>query len=448
MILKSSVRNEFGKCDDPRNTIERIRKGFSRLGIHDVTYRNIDQGAWAAKKLYWGYCETFSLRARATGKGTSPLLSAASGHAELAERFSAYFYRGNTDAVHVGYFMANAETVKKHFCYSFLQGYVRAHQDELESAVRIEDLLGNIGGLTENDFELIKASENAAHWVDAYSLLSGKTVKIPPLLIRYISGTNGISAGNTIEEAIVQASCEIFERFAMRKVITREMVPTIDQDSIENPVFHSLINYFRRENLDIIVKDFSLDGLLPCIGILTINKNVPENSVEHRIVQLGASFNREEALMRCFTERAQGRMDYRPLPKYEEATCTAAENVSDYYFFLVDRVTDADISYLEQGEIRSFPADEKFNDCLDEIEQIKSICAKLNTDFIVVDHTHPVLQFPTVRVIMPGLSDIMPYYPAGLKTRDKLIEQIEGACDYEKTVIRLMESFSSAEGGR
>ena len=92
MILKSSPRNEFGKCDDPRNTIERIRKGFGRLGIHDVTYRNIDQGAWAAKRLYWGYCETFSLRARATGKGTSPLLSAASGHAELAERFSAYFY--------------------------------------------------------------------------------------------------------------------------------------------------------------------------------------------------------------------------------------------------------------------------------------------------------------------------------------------------------------------
>ena len=108
MILRSSPRNEFGKCDGPRNTIERIREGFSRLGIHDVTYRNIDQGAWAAKRLYRGYCETFSLRARATGKGTSPLLSSASGHAEFAERFSAYFYRGNTDAVHVGYFMANA----------------------------------------------------------------------------------------------------------------------------------------------------------------------------------------------------------------------------------------------------------------------------------------------------------------------------------------------------
>jgi ribosomal protein S12 methylthiotransferase accessory factor len=343
--------------------------------------------------------------------------------------------------------MDNAEAVKKHFRYAFLKGYVRAYQDDLESAVRIEDLLGNIGGLTVNDLTRIKASENASHWVDAYSLLSEKTVKIPQLLIRYISGTNGISAGNTIEEAIVQASCEIFERWAMRKVIAREIVPTIDQGSIENPLFHSLIHDFRKEKLDIVVKDFSLDGLLPCIGILTINKNVPESSVEHRIVQLGASFNREEALMRCFTERAQGRMDYRPLPKYADATCTSPENVTDYYFLLVDRVTDADISYLEEGELRAFPVNEKFTDCLDEIDEIKKICRKLGTDFIVVDHTHPVLQFPTVRVIMPGLSDVMPYYPSGLKTTDKLIEQIEGACDYEKTVIRLMDSFFDCRSG-
>ncbi|MBN1615137.1 MAG: YcaO-like family protein, partial [Deltaproteobacteria bacterium] len=429
------------KCDDPRNTIERIRAGFSRLGIDDITFQGIDEGAWAAKNLYSGHCESYSLRARSTGKGTSPLLAAASGHAELAERFSAYFYRGNTDAVHVGYFMENAESVKKHFRYAFMKGYVKAHQDDLEAAVKIEDLLGSIGGLTEDDLARIKASENASHWVDAHSLLSDRTVKIPPLLVRYISGTNGISAGNTIEEAIAQASCEILERWAMRRVITRERVPTIDPDTIENPVFHSLFDAFHRENLDIVVKDFSLDGLLPCIGILTINRNLREDSVEHRIIQLGAAFNREEALMRCFTERSQGRVDYRPLPKYEQATCTSPENVTDYYFLLADRITDADISYLERGELRPFPKHERIIDCLDEIDQIKKICKVLGTDFIVVDHTHPVLQFPTVRVIMPGLSDVMPYYPAHLKTRDKLIEQIESACEYEKTVVRLMESF-------
>ena len=441
MILKSSPRNAFGKCDDPRNTIERIRDGFARLGIDDITYRDADRGVWAEKGLHWGLCETYALRARATGKGTSPLLSNASGHAELAERFSAYYYRGHSDAVNVGYLMKHAEIMNRLFCYSFLDGYVRSRQDELASCVRIEDLLQNIGGLTGHDLELIKNSENATHWVDGYSLLSNGKVKVPILLIRYISGTNGISAGNTIEEAIVQAACEIFERYAMRKIISREILPTIDEDSIENPVFHSIIDSFRKDNVEIMIKDFSHGGLLPCIGILTINRNVPATSAERRVVQLGASFNREEALMRCFTERVQGRVDFQPSPKYQGVTCTAPENVSDYYFLLEDRVTDADISYMEQGNRVSFPANQMFRDCRDECEEIKKICRELRTDFIVVDHTHPVLQFPAVRVIMPGLSDVMAYYPPGLKTRDKLIELTESACTYERTVIRLMESF-------
>ena len=443
MILKSSPRNEWGKCDDPYTTVERIRDGFDRLGIDDIEYRNTDRGTWAAKKLYWGSCESYALRARATGKGTSPILSSASGHAELAERFSAYFYRGHTDAVHVGYFMENADIIKQHFCYSYLSGYVRAHQDELETAVRIEDLLSSTDGLKEEDYGFIKASENASHWVDAYSLRLGKNVKVPPLVIRYICGTNGISAGNTIEEAIVQASCEVFERYIMRKVICREMIPTIDRYSIANPAIRELIDSFRKDNFEIIVKDFSLGDLLPCVGILTVNKNIPESSVEHRIIQLGASFNCEEALMRCFTERAQGRVDYQPLPKYKSARCVSPENVSDYYFLLVDRVTNADISYLEGGDVKPFPAHRKYTDCLDEIEEIKAICGELGTDCLIIDHTHPVLQFPAVRVIMPGISDIMPYYPHSLKTRDKLVHQIESDCEYERTIVRLMESFNA-----
>ncbi len=441
MLLQSSPRNEFGKCDDPYNTVARIHDGFARLGIDDIEFRHMDHGTWAAKKLFWGYCESYSLRAQATGKGVSPIMASASGHAELAERFSAYFYRGNRDAVHVGYVIENADIMRRHFTFSYLPGYVRAHQDDLEAAVRIEDLLRGTDGLREEDYALIKASENMNHWVDAYSLCSGKTVKVPQLLIRYISGTNGISAGNTIEEAIVQASCEVLERYAMRRIVKRETIPTIDLDTIENPAIRQLIDSFRKDNFEIIVKDFSQGGLLPCVGILTVNKNIPENSVEYRIMQLGASFNRDEALMRCLTERAQGRTDYRPLPKYQSAKCVAPEEVTDYYFFLVDRVTDADLSYLEKGDVTSFPAFRRHTDCLGEIEEIKTICERLGTDCLVIDHTHPVLQFPAVRVIMPGLSDIMPFYPRALKTRDKLIHQIEGACEYEKTIVRLMESF-------
>jgi len=441
MILKSSPRNELGKCDEPSNTIRRISEGFARLGIDDISFRTMEEGVWAQKGLYWGWCETYKLRTRATGKGTSPELCSASGHAELAERFSAYFYRAHVDHVHVGYLMDNADIIRQHFRYSFLSGYVKAHQDELENAVRIEDILQTIGSLTPAELEAIKAAENNRHWVDAYSLLTGRTVKVPLMLVRYTCGTNGIAAGNTLEEAIVQAACEVFERYAMRQVIDRVTVPTIELDSVPEPTIRRRVESFARENFHVIIKDFSQGGLLPVVGILTINGNVLPTSVEHRIVQLGSSFNRQEALMRCFTERSQGRVNYQPLQKYAKATCIPAAQVSDYYCLLTDRVTDADISYLEQGESVAWPTTPTFTDCLEEIVEIKRICGQLGTDCLIVDHTHPVLQFPVVRVIIPGISDVMPYYPPMLKTREKLSTLIENSCEYERTVVRLMQSF-------
>ncbi len=67
-----------------------------------------------------------------------------------------------------------------------------------------------------------------------------------------------------------------------------------------------------------------------------------------------------------------------------------------------------DISFLEQGETRPYQ-NIMVKDVLGEIEEIKRICKQFNTDLIVLDHTHPVLGFPVVRVVIPGVSDFLPF---------------------------------------
>ena len=65
-------------------------------------------------------------------------------------------------------------------------------------------------------------------------------------------------------------------------------------------------------------------------------------------------------------------------------------------------------SFLEQGETKAYQ-NMKIDDIFGEIEEIKKICRRFNTDFILLDHTHPVLDLPVVRVIIPRVSDFLPF---------------------------------------
>jgi hypothetical protein len=54
----------------------------------------------------------------------------------------------------------------------------------------------------------------------------------------------------------------------------------------------------------------------------------------------------------------------------------------------------------------------RYGDCLQDIEQAKSICRTLGKDYIVVDMTDPDIGFPVVQVIVPGYSDVLPFHPS------------------------------------
>ncbi|MBW2167636.1 MAG: hypothetical protein JRG74_16670, partial [Deltaproteobacteria bacterium] len=67
-----------------------------------------------------------------------------------------------------------------------------------------------------------------------------------------------------------------------------------------------------------------------------------------------------------------------------------------------------DISFLEQGKVGTY-RNSKIKDIFGEIEEIKKICKLFKTDCIILDHTHPVLNFPVIRVIIPRISDFLPF---------------------------------------
>jgi ribosomal protein S12 methylthiotransferase accessory factor len=276
--------------------------------------------------------------------------------------------------------------------------------------VRVEDLLARETHLTHAQMAEIKDSRMASHWVDGYSLLRNETVKVPIHLVAYIHGSNGLAAGNTIEEAIIQATCEIFERHATIQTVGPERIaPTIAADAIGIPLIQDLMRFYRGKNVDILVKDLSFDGLLPVIGVLFINRNLKSDRLEYRILNAGASFHPEEGLTRCLTEGMQGRTTLAtPRPELDRPVVPRSR-VNNLYLLMRCGISLKDISFLEQGETRPYPAVSGIHDLHGELEALKAICRRLETDCIIVDHTHPVLQFPVVRVIIPKVSDFLPF---------------------------------------
>ncbi|MBW1746835.1 MAG: YcaO-like family protein [Deltaproteobacteria bacterium] len=257
MEFQNCIRNKYGKCDLPSNTIGRIKDGLRKLNL-DVEYSAFS----VSDNIYWGRIWIDSIRIVCNGKGITPELAEASAYAELAERFSAgLFYpvfeervRFNVPALY------NKET-NRFLNFEWMKGYVYAHQDDL--------------------------------------IVHEETVKIPANFVAYIHASNGMAAGNTIEEAMIQALCEIFERYAQIQTIKPEkIVPSIDLNSVDNAVIKDIIKFYHGKNVDVIIKDLSFDGLLPCIGVLFINHNLPPDRLEHRILIPGTSFNLDEGLQK------------------------------------------------------------------------------------------------------------------------------------------------------
>ncbi len=416
MRLQNYVRNEYKKCDTPQNTLSRIAHGLDRMGL-EARY----SGVQASEILYWGRVWIDSLHIVCEGKGMGMELARASAFAELTERLSAgLYYPAFEEQVRFHLPALYNEKTRAFLNYQWMDGYLHSHQDELDVPfLSVEKLLRGQTHLSKKDIQEIKDSEMMRHWVDGYSLLKDLTVKVPIKFVAYIHGTNGLAAGNVLEEALVQAACEIFERHTQIQVVRQEKtVPSIDPGTIEEHFIKKMIEFYTKNNVEITFKDLSFNNLFPVIAVLYTNHNLPPDRMEYRTLIPGASLNIYEALSRCFTEGIQGKESLRSPRAQLNRPILPRSQVDSYYLLMKCGVSPIDISFLKEGVMRPCQPWQAKN-IMEEIEAIKSICKRIGTDCILLDHTHPVLNFPVVRVVMPGISDFLSFLPQDILTNEK-----------------------------
>lgn len=149
----------------------------------------------------------------------------------------------------------------------------------------------------------VLSDTNRLYSVPFYNVKKKKTCYVPFLMLMLLQETNGMSAGNTPEEALVQGLSEVFERYSKKKIMLGDIslpdIPEEEWGKYDRIV--KLKKYLGQYGYDVYFKDASLGQNLPVVCTLFENKKEGFYSIN-----FGAQPSLPIAIERSLTEFMQG----------------------------------------------------------------------------------------------------------------------------------------------
>ena len=238
-----------------------------------------------------------------------------------------------------------------------------------------------------------------------YSVKNNDLEYIPVKLFSHLYDTNGMCAGNSKEEALIEGLSEILERYAAIEIFKKQItLPEIPSQYIAKfPKVKAMVERLK-ENTEYYFRlvDCSFGGKYPVAGLYIIEKNTGKFGFK-----LGAHPDYGIAMERCFTEAAQGRDIY----EYAQ-TCM-------FDFYTGERKDDKSLTEFLFTDFSSMPykvigkhEEYKFTPMPDVSDLDNKTILKNMVDNILKDGKDvlirdvSVLGFPTLSIIVPGMSEV------------------------------------------
>jgi YcaO-like protein with predicted kinase domain len=347
-------------------TVSYIKRCFENIGI---TFKEEIENPF--KNIWFCNISNEEYNISQQGKGTTKEVCLASGYAEVMERFQNLSF-----CINYGDYLKNTQNSFKFFP---------------------DEKLGK-GGIC----------------IPFYEVKSQEIKYLPIGEVWSKCKSNGMTAGNSSSEAIVAGICEIFERFAERYIYDNKLTPpTVSREFIQfnyPKQYEMILEIEKAMNVDIIVKDASLNKGLPVLFIVLVDKK----NVKYRKT-FGAHPIFEEALNRCLTECVQ-----RPgvtsieirTSKFSDAEESGYYN-SPYYTFMraCGHLGSVSIPWFvfynkPSWEFKSWGMKDTINN---KKEALHLIAKALEFSSAVFIRSNNFLGFPTFYIYIPGLSEITPY---------------------------------------
>lgn len=346
----------------------------------------------------------------ANGKGTTKEFARASAYAEFFERLQNMklspisqlllakkkddgFYFFNNEVV-----LSNEELVQED--NSFIRTLFR------KNGIVERNLQGKLKLLDELQInEFVFTGEINRHiCIPFYSLKEKRIVHLPYMMYSNLYGSNGMCAGNSPAEALVQGFSEIYERNANSRVLRDKIsLPDIPIDFIKRfPDIYAMYNKIEQNSkYRVLLKDASMgfDFPIACLIVINLEKSTCG-------VKFGAHPDWRIAIERSFTESVQGNN----IEKFslKSRISFLNENVDDVSNFVNSyRTSDAMYPYQLLGSESIFPLNN--NSVLGEnnLEFLTTISNNLlNKHYDILIHDCSYYGFPSYHIIIPDFSEI------------------------------------------
>ena len=405
----SELQNRRYKEVTPEETVKKLKGLLEKLGIEVVE-------KWSNESSVGTYSLRVCIKGTdigQNGKGMTKEFAMASGYAEFFERMQNGMFRFRMEKPTTEIPFVNAPdekhlTVKEALNIdetgkiknSFFENIVKQNGKENsiaeEQAQFIKKILNEKSNLVEKE---------EYNYLPYYSVKNKDLEYVPDRLFSYLFDTNGMCAGNSKEEALIEGLSEILERYVGVKIFKEKVtLPEIPNTYIEKfPKVKKMVDklkqsteyYFR-------LVDCSFGGKYPVAGLYIIEKNTGKFGFK-----MGAHPDYGIAMERCFTEAAQGRDIYEYartcLFDFYSGEDSKNRNLSEFIFSDLTAVPFQVIGEKSDFEFTEMPdVSELDNKTL--LKKLVGIILEEGKDILVRDVS--TLGFPAFSIAIPGMSEI------------------------------------------
>ena len=272
-------RHKKYKEKEPFDTINTIREKLTEVNIETTEggfcYEN--PGVFCSR-ITFGDDRLYRYDIGASGKGMTMRYAMASGYAEFMERLqngiliprpvNALAYCGEEST------LTTEEKQERESCgcalsYLYAPDEVWMKADEISDECRevLAAMLSipqnMVGAFLDDIFEGKKAL--FAPFMD---VRTDKTVLLPVYFVIMFTGSNGMCAGNTRAEAIIQGLSEIYERYAQFLIFRdNPVIPRIPKELFEKEEIYRKLSILEGFDFQYDILDLSMGKGLPVIGL-------------------------------------------------------------------------------------------------------------------------------------------------------------------------------------
>ena len=384
------------KDNSPLATVEKIKNILKANGIETVE-------VWHETSV--PYCYAMSVKVPGTifsvnGKGLTREFALASGYGELMERLQMGFING-PNVQKDGDFAFDSTKYELLPAKNLLERNRNWYQ-------LLSDSLKRFTGVSMTPEAIISQYADKEGLLSAtpyWNITTGTKEYLPTDMRKRVYATNGCAAGNSPEEAIVQALSEIVERNHQTRIIDECLaLPNIPEEVLQKyEVAYNIIKFVRENGYKVLLKDASLGTGFPVVCACIIDRQTGRYHIH-----FGAYPIFEIALERSLTESFQGRnirnittLENFLMKKQGEYSLASITNemtmgtwIKTPQFFVGEPHRP-----FEEG-IGMTGGNNK-----ELLRQCKEYFSKLGYEILVRDRS--CLGFPTYQVIVPGYSEML-----------------------------------------